>query len=127
MLNKLQKLLVTIFALLIVGTSAGAGSSIATIIMSNLRTDVTGNTDALLTNIDADAEAAVTLAIGAVVDHNLNRANAEIQAYYNYALEQLGTHPAVLELMQQVGPDTTALIAEEKARIDAMVAALLGQ
>ncbi len=128
MMSKLTKTLALTLAItlaiILVGSAAGASYSIMQTLLMNHRAGIRSNTDATLANIHIDAQAEIDTAMSAVVEHHRNRANNELQAYYNHKLESIATHPSVLAGMATVGTDTTALIAEEKARIDARIAAL---
>jgi len=109
------------------GATVGASAvSLAQSMFSSIRTTVRSNTDAKLANVGQEIQTQLGSTFEVLNTQQTNRANTEIDAYYNQKVGSLSTDPRLNDTMNEVVQMTSGLIAEEKARIDQAVDAALG-
>lgn len=125
----MKKILIATAIILVIGvTAAGAsGVNVVDVVWGQITSTIKGNTDAKVTNINQDIQTKVGSLLNDVKNAQTQRANAEIEKYYNEQIAALGTNPDLNASLNELQQKTTVLIAEEKARIDAAIKAALGK
>jgi hypothetical protein len=131
MSKKKSVILLIILTMVITFTATVAASTTGLLdgILNTVKTDVQQKTDANLTIMNGVVQNMAETELSAARVAQTDRAIAELDSYYKEKMATISTNPefnaSLVEASIKVMQYTTTLIADEKARIDAAIAAAL--
>lgn len=119
-------LLIVAVVLTFVVTVGATETGILNSVFTEMRTDVTADTNSKIADLNNQVQAVVEDTLGIVKDVQSQRVSTELDKYLDSKLVGIENSPVVIDSSIKVQQYATTLIAEEKARIDQALTAALG-